>query len=228
MSTSLILYGSRARGEAEPSSDVDLILAGPGPGLRRPRVSHGVSVHWYSQEWLFDGALAGNLFVYHVAFEGVPLLDPEGFLLKLRESFVQKGSYRSEADEAATVMKLTMAQSWLHADAVRRRFFWALRTLLIAEAADRGRPVFSAASLEDVVGIVGVERLIKSRAEVDQSTCRNIGAAVLEACDVRDLSNLSDQQLRCVMVQQGGMAADSVKLIEEGEMIEASANATYM
>lgn len=228
MSTSLILYGSRARGEAEPNSDVDLILAGPGPGLRRPHVSHGVSVHWYSQEWLVEGALTGNLFVYHVAFEGVPLLDPESFLVKLRESFVQKGSYRKEANEAAMVLKLTMTQSWIHAGAVRRRFFWALRTLLIAEAADKGRPVFSAASLEGVVGLFGIERLIKSRAEADQNTCSKIGCAVLEACDVQDLSNLSDQQLRSVMLQRGGMAADTVKLIEEGEMIEASVNATYV
>lgn len=227
MSAALILYGSRARGEADLESDVDLILAEPGSGLRRPHVSNGVSVHWYSQDWLTSEARSGNLFVYHVAFEGVVLLDSESFLIKLRDSFVQKPSYRDQANEAAAVLTLSMGQRWVDSGAIRKRFFWALRTLLIAEAADKGRPVFSAKSLEYVAGISGIEQLIKRRLDVDQAECQRIGKAVLENCSVSDLTTMSEHDLRDSMLARGGMAADSVRLIEEGEMVAARANAPY-
>lgn len=227
MSAALILYGSRARGEADSSSDVDLILAEPGSGLRRPHISHGVSVHWYSQDWLTCEARSGNLFVYHVAFEGVPLLDPQSFLTTLRRVFSMKPDYRDEANEAAAVLKLAMSQRWDNSEQIRRRFFWALRTLLIAEAADRGRPVYSAHSLEGVAEVLGVEQLIKRRLEASQEECNEIGAAVLSNCNVADLQRMDEQELRCAMIAQGGMAADSVRLIEEGEIVMARANAPY-
>jgi len=227
VSAVLILYGSRARGEADKSSDTDLILAEPGHGLKPPHISNGVSVHWYSQGWLHSEAQAGNLFAYHVAFEGVPLHDPHDFLKILRKSFVKKASYRQEANEASLVLNLLIKNSWNDSTAVRRRYFWALRTLLVAEAADHGAPVFSASALEQAVPVPGLAQLIKQRESASIDDCLAIGKMVLARCDTEPLHRLTDTQLRDHMMHRGGMAADSVRLLEEPEMIAGRAHSAY-
>lgn len=228
MQAALILYGSRARGEAGDQSDVDLLLAEMGSGLRRPHLSHGVSVHWYAQDWLREQAAMGNLFAYHIAFEGIPLIDPANFLSSLRDSFVKKANYRLEATEAALVLSLTMLQDWHAGPRLRRRFFWALRTLLISESAESGTPVFSAQELESTIGISGISRLIQARADAPFEECLRVGSAVLSKCDFDSFRSFSERELRDFMLGQGGMAAESVRLIEEPEMLEASANLPYL
>lgn len=112
MSESLILYGSRARNEARRASDVDLILAVEGLSLRSPHTVHGVSLHLYSKGWLIEEARTGNLFVYHVAYEGIALHDDGNLLHNLRSSFVKKVSYQKDIEIATNVLRLMLEKNW--------------------------------------------------------------------------------------------------------------------
>jgi hypothetical protein len=67
----LLLYGSVARGDAGPGSDVDLLLV----AARVPRVvlPQRVSLTCYSAERLEAMCRTGSLFAWHLRTEGVPL-----------------------------------------------------------------------------------------------------------------------------------------------------------
>lgn len=227
MTSALILYGSRARGEAEEGSDVDLILADPGDGIRSPHVSNGVSVHWYSQDWLAAEAQVGNLFVYHIAFEGVPLIDYNDLLGSLRRAFRLKTTYSEEAAQAATVMALAMRHEFSESPLIRRRFFWALRTLAISKSADAGSPVFGAAALEGILGVPGIADLIRNRSSAPRTLCLALGLEVLVRCGRENLVKLDEQQLRDEMIVSGGLASNFVRFLEEPEIIANRANEPY-
>lgn len=226
MAASLILYGSRARGEARVESDVDLILANDGMSLGRPSSARGLSVHLYSKDWLKAEARAGNLFAYHVAYEGLALSDEDNFLAQLRNAFQKKDSYRSEIDIAVLVLKLMLEKDWDSNLEARRRYFWALRTIAISDAADNGRFIFSSAELELYAGIDGLSSHIDNRDNAVFCDCLDYGSKILDSLsNVPDLESL---QLRNKLLGLGGIARDSVRIVEEEELIEMQSLAVYL
>jgi|GEM_PF-3686436 hypothetical protein len=215
----LLLYGSRARGEARTDSDVDLLLALADDELRAPTSTRGVSVHRYPQSWLEKSARAGTLFSYHVAFEGLALEDPDDFLGRLRTLFIAKSTYEDELALGALVMRLLLGKDWGANFAARRRFFWALRTVLIAHSTRLGAPKFDSDILERQSGIPGVAALINDRELVPFEACRRIGLQVIGTLAPPGLCDLSDQALRDHLMAQGGISRDSVRILEEDEAI---------
>lgn len=75
----LILYGSYARGDYEPESDVDLLAVATTPGGTRRR--NAVSVSVYTPEQL--ASAAGTLFGMHLRRDGVVIFDDNGRLEEL-------------------------------------------------------------------------------------------------------------------------------------------------
>ena len=73
MTATLILYGSRARGDARPNSDVDILLAPDEGQIGKPKKFDGLSLHIYPKNWLFENARSGDLFAYHIASEGLSI-----------------------------------------------------------------------------------------------------------------------------------------------------------
>ncbi|MBB3871791.1 nucleotidyltransferase domain-containing protein [Brevundimonas mediterranea] len=215
----LLLYGSRARGEARTDSDVDLLLALPDNELLAPTATQGVSLHRYPQSWLEKSARAGTLFSYHVAFEGLALEDSDDFLGRLRGLFVAKSNYEDEVTLGALVMRLLLDKDWGANFAVRRRFFWALRTVLIAHSTRVGAPQFDSDILEKQSEIAGVAALINGREVASFEACRQIGLEVLEKLNKSIRVPLSGQALRDQLMTQGGIGRDSVRILEEGEAI---------
>ena len=216
MAPTLILYGSKARGDARPNSDVDLLYALEGEKLQPPTHASGVSVHRYPKGWLEDSARAGTLFAYHVAFEGVPLEDPEHFIDRLRKMFRAKASYEDEIKIGALVMKLLLEADWGTNFEARRRFFWALRTVLIALSASKGRPVFATTILEALSGVTGVAALIDNREHATFGACHAVGAMVLAKYLPAAVAELEKRGLREVLIASGGIGRDSVRVLEEG------------
>lgn len=227
MLPTLILYGSKARGDARPDSDVDLIYALEGEDIQAPTYASGVSVHRYPKFWLEKQAQRGALFAYHVAFEGVALEDPDEFLEQLRHAYQRKASYEEELVVGTLVMKLLLSADWESNFEARRRFFWALRTVLIAAAAADGNPIFSPTLLETKSRVRGVADLIDQREEVDFATCRAVGAEVLARYLRPGLVGLDGEALRRDLMDRGGIARDSVRVLEEGEAIAEAGLAIY-
>jgi hypothetical protein len=224
----LLLYGSKARGDARASSDVDLLLALDGEDLQSPTTSHGVSLHRYPKGWLEKSARAGTLFAYHVAFESVALEDPKGFLGHLRSAFQLKSSYQQELQLGALVMKLLLEADWDANFAARQRFFWALRTVLIAASTRHGRPVFAARSLEALAGVKGLAALIEAREDAPFEVCRELGMTLLRRVLPEELMSLTGVALREELMARGGIARDSVRILEESEAIADIGLAIYL
>jgi predicted nucleotidyltransferase len=198
----LILYGSKARGDARLNSDVDLIFASDDDELGSPSQANGVSVHRYPKGWLEKESVAGNLFAYHVAFEDIGI--------------------------AALVLKMLIERDWTHNFDARRRFFWALRTVLIGASAEAGTPIFSAESMERLSAIAGLAALVQERDIANFDQCRALGTRVLERYPPAGLIDLQGQSLRDYLVEWGGIARDSVRVIEEAEAIADVGLAIYL
>lgn len=226
MASALILYGSRARGEARAGSDLDLILAEDGMSLGHPRAVQGVSVHLYSKDWLEAEARAGSLFTYHVAYEGIALHDDSEFMERLRQAFRKKASYRNEIEIAALVLRILIERDWADSLHTKRRYFWALRTTIISSAADRGKFIFASSALERESGIYGLGTLIDARDHANFEDCVVFGEQVLKTAG--SLPNLNGQELRERLVSLGGIARDSVRIVEEPEAIEDQGLTAYL
>ncbi|KQV64091.1 nucleotidyltransferase domain-containing protein [Caulobacter sp. Root343] len=224
----LLLYGSKARGDARPGSDIDLLLALEGEDLQPPTTTHGVSLHRYPKGWLEKSARAGTLFSYHVAFEGIALDDPDGFIAHLRGLFQLKASYHDERALGARVMRLLLENDWGPNLAARQRFFWALRTVLIAASTRIGSPIFAAPALERLAGVEGVAALIDDREKAGFETCQRLGLQVLSTLSPENLAEPGGQMLRDRLMAEGGIARDSVRILEEGEAIADIGLAIYL
>lgn len=227
MQPALILYGSKARGDGRPDSDVDIIYALDGEEIQSPTYARGVSVHRYPKLWLEKQAQRGSLFAYHVAFEGVALEDSRGFLDRMRRVYRPKANYEDELVLGTLVMKLLLESDWEANFDARRRFFWALRTVLIAASAATARPIFSPGLLEMQSRVRGVANLIDQREEADFASCRAVGSRVLTQYLRPEFVSLEGEFLRSYLMDRGGIARDSVRVLEEGEAIAEAGLAIY-
>ena len=77
------LYGSHARGDAMPDSDVDILMIGEGEPRRAwPSDMGGIwgepSISRYSWTEIMGMAEYGSLFLHHLRLEGRPLYEDDG------------------------------------------------------------------------------------------------------------------------------------------------------
>jgi hypothetical protein len=80
MTSEIWLYGSRARGDTDALSDVDVLVAGAPDRQaleRLPYPSHQISIVQYDWDELELMASYGSLFLHHVRLEGRPLETPK-------------------------------------------------------------------------------------------------------------------------------------------------------
>ncbi|HYI64932.1 MAG TPA: nucleotidyltransferase domain-containing protein [Allosphingosinicella sp.] len=191
MIVSLILYGSRARGDHRLVSDVDLIGITDGGVASREAPARGTNLHLYPFQRMVENARNGDLFVLHIVSEGKPLHDTLGVFKQAQEAFVYRDNY-SNTIEAATAVALFLLSSKtaLSKAAGRRRLVWAIRTLIIAKAAEGKQPIFSANRLEEFAHVAGLKRLINKRNTLPITVFEDVGLRVLEAfgsSKIRDL-----------------------------------------
>lgn len=99
--TALAVYGSVARGEAKPDSDVDVLAIAEGidgseTPFNRSFIQDGgplgfgsnrvISETWYREDQLIDGLEAGSDFLANALQEAIPLYDPDGVLRNARQN----------------------------------------------------------------------------------------------------------------------------------------------
>lgn len=111
----LILFGSRARGDARPDSDWDLLLIAENlpdrPFARHLSLTKKLPLAWRSQISLLAKTVAEfetavpSLFL-DIALDGVILYDPNNYALNrfryLKQLIEKKGLYRNQQDQELT------------------------------------------------------------------------------------------------------------------------------
>jgi len=164
MLLSLVLYGSRARGDHRQSSDVDLLGVTDSGRISKEVAARGASLYNYPFDSLIEKSKNGDLFLLHLCREGKILHDTAGTFERVRESFTFKDSYQSEIREAsALIWFLTERPAALSIRKARKRLIWGIRTLIIANAAQYQEAIFGSKELEAYSGLPGLKEIIDRR-----------------------------------------------------------------
>jgi len=160
--SAVALFGSRARGDGDETSDVDLLLFTNEDEPRHVTMGN-ISLSLYPLAHLLGLASNGDLFACHLALEAKPIHDPDGQLAQLRANFQLRGSYSAEVGQASDLgwLLARFGQSLPNASLVNRRIAWCIRTILIGRSAERRQPIFATAALVEFASTPAVEELIK-------------------------------------------------------------------
>ncbi|KXU30238.1 hypothetical protein A0J57_21085 [Sphingobium sp. 22B] len=185
MIKAVILYGSKARSDHDRFSDTDLIGVSNSDEIEKPFDQLGVSLHLYPHEWLTREAKGGSLFLLHIVTEAVAMFDPFDVLSGLRSDFQYRDSYHADAEIGSRIVSAVMElEDREFTPIMRKRYFWGLRTALMADAAEKRLPKFSAKALESASKISGLSLHIQTRTDATLAECRRFGAQVLERLGV--------------------------------------------
>jgi len=180
MSVALLLYGSRARGDFRKNSDVDLLSIKADGQIRFREEKRNVTLHEYSFSYLLDKAMNGDLFVLHLVSEGESLADDLGLFVKIKEAYEYKDNYDTEKLEASAVATYCLLQNVNFKESfVKKRLIWAIRTLIIASAAEERKPVFSSSMMKEYSDLEGLDHLINNRNRATLFEIKNFTSTVL-------------------------------------------------
>lgn len=216
----IFLYGSKARGDDDRFSDTDLLgVSFDGP-ITKAFDSIGVSLHVYPLDWLREQAANGSLFLLHLATEARPLFDPKRMLDEVRSSFSFKQSYSKEIEIGCRVVASSLAIAPLaFSERLRKRYFWGLRTALMASSAEDREPKFSSMSLEEKFSIAGLMLHIQSRNDATLSECQRFGRKVIELMGYSVLLGDGynrEENLRYIMSLGGTPGSIAAEMLYEG------------
>ena len=217
MLLSLILYGSRARGDHRQRSDVDLLGVVESSAIHREVTARGASFYHYPSHTLIAKAESGDLFALHLVEEGIVLHDTVDFFEKVRSSFRFREDYKSTIKEAQAVLRfLRDRRSLIDKPKVRKRMVWAMRTIIIARAAEKRSPVFASKALELFSGIAGLKDVIDNRNTVEARKLLEASQSVEEKFGVQVFAgSWPDVVPAQVMLMKriGGVAQDTLKFV---------------
>jgi|WetSurMetagenome_2_1015567.scaffolds.fasta_scaffold22076_3 hypothetical protein len=162
--TSLMIYGSCARGDNEPYSDVD-ILALHSESYYKMNAHNKLNIVYYSCELLQKRMQSGNLFCLHLVKEGKIIHDTNNILKNILEKFEYKESYEKEIKEASelcwTLMKF--AEDFDNLFYFNKKLAWCVRTIIIAKSAEQKTPVFSKNDLSNFINDKSILSIIGAK-----------------------------------------------------------------
>ncbi|WP_419785368.1 nucleotidyltransferase domain-containing protein [Pseudodesulfovibrio sp.] len=153
-STSIMLFGSVARGDNSENSDIDYLVVSDKAEASIKCDLPNASTSKYT--WVEFNELVDKkmLFIQHLKQEGVILSDEGKRLEKLFTSFSPKSSYRKDFDETQSLLKLLSvipeqnhSRLW-YSDVL----FVIFRNLMITHLADQGKYIFSPKTLASSFG----------------------------------------------------------------------------
>ena len=160
----VLLYGSRARGDATADSDVDLLVTTTGG---RPYVSDSgrIAISCYPFDVMLRRARCGDLFAFHLVSDAKVLFERRPVLARLRRAFTFRADYRREIRMASDVGWCLLHHASRVADepAFNRRMAWSAHTMLVGAAAEQRRAVFSADGLAAFAGCPEAARVIRAK-----------------------------------------------------------------
>jgi hypothetical protein len=181
MLRAVFLYGSKARNDDDGASDTDLMGVSEDGQIQKTLYGPRISFHCYPLDWLLRNSADGSLFVLHIVKEAAALYDPEDCLGKLKMEFKYKSDYKKEIEVGLRILRVVESLDFAgFSPRVRTRYFWGLRTAIMAAAATERRPSFSSKALEKFVGIDGLAAHVKSRRDASLADCQNIASGIIE------------------------------------------------
>lgn len=149
----LMLFGSKARHDSEPGSDIDLLAIYDGEKIKS--IFHG-SVHLflYPEKTLLDKMSQGDLFALHLKEESI-VLNGNEVAEKVFSKFKYKNSYDYDISVAVFLAsEILMSYHGLKNKKIaNKKLAWCLRTVIIATSAGKREPIFGKKKLSNYIKI---------------------------------------------------------------------------
>lgn len=201
----IILFGSAARRENGPESDLDILVARDGGSVSSIKKDR-VEVQITPMHTLIEDAKNGDLFMIHIAFEGVAISDPSGFFQELKEVCHIRRNYDDERNEARLLACyiLSIGGKFDGSYFLNKRLAWCIRTIVISQAVEAGRIIFSPNGLRDFYSKMDIGNLLSlRRSNAHPSTYSESLREFLEMEGAKGLLHKTSDQLRTELFQFG-------------------------
>jgi len=159
----LLLFGSRARGDQSINSDIDLLAVteNESPTVTGPAKAR---LYHYSPSWLDAKAFDGDLFIWHLISEALPIYDPTDRLGALSKQFRFRSNYDEQITWASDVAwMIVRCGDQLPPTMMNRWLAWSVRTISIARTAGQRKPSFSANALAKTLKYPDISTLIAQK-----------------------------------------------------------------
>ncbi|MEK6410406.1 MAG: nucleotidyltransferase domain-containing protein [Acidobacteriota bacterium] len=147
-SVGVMLYGSYARGDQLPGSDIDVVQL-----VKRFRPSYQkgkLSASVYTYAHLRKLSEKGSLFILHLLKEGQIVVDPQGDLKAILEAYRAPPSYdslRLNLRAAASILDVDASVFLTNPSGFSRLALYLLRTEAYTRCVEVGHPTFSMAAV---------------------------------------------------------------------------------
>ncbi|MGK5040716.1 nucleotidyltransferase domain-containing protein [Janthinobacterium sp. GB1R12] len=215
----LLLYGSRARGDETLTSDVDLLAITDEINYRA--IANGsINTVCYPKSLVIQRARDGDLFLLHIVSEAKILYDELNLFDEIKFNFTYKENYKKELLDAANLgwMLINIESSILNYTLLNRRIAWCVRTILISKSADIRNPIFSLKKLKEFSKFQATEMLIENKnSNTRSATIIELFRDFLESTDLKEPINFKtfsqEDYQKFFHIKKNEMALKTLKML---------------
>jgi Nucleotidyltransferase domain len=164
----VMLYGSHARGDATPTSDIDLLQIVP--QFSRSYVLGPTTVVAYTPDQLRSMAKGGSLFAWHLRTEGRVLDDPSGVLRGCLEIHAGPACEKvlARLEQLSALLDLDPSEFQHYANRAIRTARYLLRTAVYARSLRSGEQSFAVERAAKAAGADGILPLLRRGTDTNE------------------------------------------------------------
>lgn len=166
-SVGVMLYGSYARGDQLPGSDIDVLQL---VNRFRPSYQKGkLAASVYTYAHLRKLSEKGSLFILHLLSEGRIVLDPQHTLKSILEAYRPPSSYdslRLNLRTASAILDVDASAFLTNPIGFSRLALYLLRTEAYTRCVEAGQPTFSMAKVAQQLRDSRIAECFQSRAQL--------------------------------------------------------------